>query len=121
MACGRARPDLRRAQPIFEVVGQATGMRLGALVFDAAPLPRGREVKIAWHITGAGPVQLSATNLDDGQVTVPTSGPDSHSSSSWHRPGDEWGSLWAFPSQGCWRITGDQANGQRVDHGDIAA
>lgn len=105
LSCAAGRPNVTRAQPIFEVAGQPAGAGLWALVFDPTPFYAGRQVKIAWHMTGTGPLSLSAMNLDTGQVVRPFNGPDVHSSSSWHRPGPEWGSTWVFPSQGCWRIT----------------
>jgi hypothetical protein len=33
-----------------------------------------------------------------------TFGPEAHAESSFHRPGDEWGTGFSFDSAGCWRI-----------------
>jgi hypothetical protein len=111
LSCSTGRPNFVRAAPLSEVRGQSPAAGLWALVFDNAPFTVGRPVKIAWHMTGTGPLRVSATNLDTGRVVGPFDGPDFHSSSSWHRPGDEWGSVWVFPSPGCWRVTAARATG----------
>jgi hypothetical protein len=111
ISCAPGQPNLARARGIFEVVGTGMSSQLWALVFADAPFRASEQVKIAWRMTGTGGLRLSATNLDTGQVVAPFHGPDFHSSSSWHRPGDEYGSVWVFPSQGCWRITASRATG----------
>ena len=98
------------AHGIFEVAGNATGGSLWALVFADAPFVAARQVKIAWRMTGVGPLMLSATNLNRAATVGPFNSPDAHSSSSWNRPGGEWGSVWVFPSAGCWRITATREN-----------
>jgi len=105
---GHANPVTVRA--LFEVEGRATVGSLWALVFADHPFAAVHQVKIAWHMTGTGPLHLSASNLDTGQVVAPWNGPEPHSSSSWHRPGDEWGTVWVFPAAGCWRITAARSN-----------
>jgi hypothetical protein len=105
IGCSAGHPNPVIVHGLFEVKGAATGATLWALVFADHPFVAARQVKIAWHMTGDGPPQMSATNLDTGQRVAPASGPGEHTSSSWHRPGGEWGSTWLFPSPGCWRIT----------------
>ena len=105
---GHANPVTVRA--LFEIEGRATVGSLWALVFADHPFVAAQQVKIAWHMTGTGSLRLSASNLDTGRVVAPWNGPEPHSSSSWHRPGDEWGTVWVFPSGGCWRITAARSN-----------
>jgi hypothetical protein len=38
-------------------------------------------------------------------------GPDWHLSSSFHRPGEEWGAGYRFASAGCWRLHAQRATG----------
>jgi hypothetical protein len=90
---------------LFEIRGRASSATLWALVFNDYPFVAGQEVKIAWRMTGVGPLSLAATNLATRQKAVPLRGAEPHISSTWHRPGDEWGSVWVFPAQGCWRLT----------------
>jgi hypothetical protein len=108
--CSAGHPDEVVAHGLIEIQGDAGPASLWALVFHDHPFVVGEQVKIAWHMTGTGPLRLSASNLDTGKVVAPWNGPDAHSSSSWHRPGDEWGSVWVFPSAGCWRITAARSN-----------
>jgi hypothetical protein len=96
---------------LFEIPGRASSATLWALAFADHPFVAAREVKIAWRMTGVGPLHLSATNLDTRQTVAPLYGAEPHTSSSWHRPGDEWGSVWVFPAQGCWRITAARSIG----------
>jgi hypothetical protein len=110
LACSAGHPDEVVAHGLIELKGDAGPASLWALVFHDHPFVVSEQVKIAWHMTGTGPLRLSASNLDTGKVVAPWNGPDAHSSSSWHRPGEEWGSVWVFPSAGCWRITAARSN-----------
>jgi hypothetical protein len=105
LACAAGDPNPVAAHALFEIEGHAVGGTLWALVFDDHPFTVAHQVKIAWRMSGSGPLRLSATNLDTHQTVPAWTGPDPHSSSSWHRPGDEWGSSWVFPTAGCWQIT----------------
>lgn len=69
-----------------------------------APITKSQEVKIVWRMTGAG----DAVG-DRGVTTRPTWGPEAHGGSSYHRPGDEWGTGWVFPSAGCWTVHATRA------------
>jgi hypothetical protein len=62
------------------------------------------EEKIVWRITGSGQPDFQAQN-DAGMVIHPIWGPDYHDSSTWNRPGEEWGTGFNFPQAGCWTIT----------------
>jgi len=55
-------------------------------------------------MTGSGVFSISATG-PAGAVIRPIWGPDLHGSSSWNRPGAEWGTCWVFPAAGCWTVT----------------
>jgi hypothetical protein len=62
----------------------------------------GRDTKVVWRVGGTGPVSFIAIAPDGTQhgpiELVP------HDGSNWARPGDEWGSKFAFGQTGCWRI-----------------
>jgi hypothetical protein len=67
-------------------------------------------VKIVWRMTGTGALHLSA--VSPAGRTVPVQwGPDWHLSSSFHRPGEEWGAGYRFASAGCWRLHAQRATG----------
>lgn len=69
-----------------------------------------QEIKVVWRMTGSGDLSINATG-PDGKVLKPEWGPESHGSSNWDRPGDEWGTGWVFPSAGCWTINATRTNG----------
>jgi hypothetical protein len=79
------------------------GVELWALIFGHYPIARATETKIVWRMTGAGNLQLHASGPDNQQL-APRWGPEAHASSNWHRPGDEWGAGFIFPTAGCWTI-----------------
>ena len=72
------------------------------LFFDQAKV--NEEEKIVWRITGGGELTIQAQNAE-GTILSPTWGPEYHDSSSWTRPGQEWGTGFTFPKAGCWVIT----------------
>lgn len=87
-----------------EIHGQAPpAVELWALLFGRYPIARATETKIVWRMTGAGNLRLNASGPDNQQL-APRWGPEAHASSSWHRPGDEWGAAFIFPTVGCWTI-----------------
>jgi hypothetical protein len=97
--------------PEIEGVGQ--GVTLWAL----GPTPRrGQEVKIVWRMTGAGDLWIRAVG-PGGTTLDPVWGPEPHYASTWHRPGDEWGTGWVFPITGCWIV---QASRSEVGAGQLA-
>ena len=99
------------ARPLFQVRGVGAGVSLWALVFNPHPFTVGTTVKIVWRMTGSGSLTVAATNLTTGRTTAPTDGPRQHGASSWHQPGDEWGTLWAFPTPGCWKLAATRTVG----------
>lgn len=97
-----------------EVLGTAAGGQLWALFFngewassDSAVLEGvvGKEVKIVFRMTGSGTFEIAAT-APDGTRVGPVWGPVFHPSSTWTRPGREWGTSFVFTQAGCWRIQG---------------
>ena len=95
-----------------EVFGTAAGGQLWALFFngewasrDSAVLAGvvGEEVKIVFRMTGLGTFDIAAT-APGGTRIGPAWGPVFHPSSTWTRPGREWGTSFVFTQTGCWRI-----------------
>jgi hypothetical protein len=63
----------------------------------------GEELKIVWRMTGTGPLRV-VFRAPDGHTQPLVFGPEPHGSSSYQRPGDEWGTGFRFPVRGCWSI-----------------
>ena len=79
------------------------GIELYALLFAKTPAIRaGDEVKLVWRITAGGAV-VGATSPHGTPAKI-TFGPESHLSSSFNRPGDEWGIGYIFDEPGCWHL-----------------
>jgi hypothetical protein len=89
-----------------ETRGTATGgAQLYGLVMPEAGLPLrvGEQIKIVWRMTGHGPLVATLTS-PSGAPTPLTFGPAAHLSSSYNRPGDEWGTGYLFTDPGCWHL-----------------
>jgi len=88
-----------------EVRGTGQEATLYGLIMATSQRPvfAGEEVKIVWRMTGAGPLRLSLSDAA-GTMEPLLWGPTSHGGSTYHRPGDEWGAGYRFPSPGCWRL-----------------
>jgi hypothetical protein len=86
-----------------EVRGTARDAELWGLLFSPVPFERKKEIKIVWRMTGEGPLKAVAT-LPDGTRAKLAWGPEEHGGSTWNRPGAEWGTGFAFPKAGCWKI-----------------
>lgn len=71
------------------------------LFFDTAQAQS--EKKIVWRLSDTGKPDFQAKN-ETGATTSPIWGPESHGSSNWERPGEEWGTGFNFPAPGCWTI-----------------
>jgi hypothetical protein len=102
-----------------EVFGTAVGGKLWALFFNgewsssaSAVLAGvvGKRVKIVFRMTGSGGFEIAAMGPDGTRVN-PVWGPVFHPSSTWTRPGLEWGTSFVFSQPGCWRI--------QAKHGDV--
>jgi hypothetical protein len=86
-----------------EFKGGSTSVTLYGLLFTRYPIPARHDAKIVWRLTGSGNIRFQGLG-PEGQHIVPEWGPEPHGSSSWHRPGDEWGTGFRFPVGGCWTI-----------------
>lgn len=87
----------------IEVRGTGRDAHLWALVQASFPIRASHTAKIVWRMTGHGPFHIAAENAR-GTLIHPTSGPEAHLGSSWNRPGAEWGTVFTFPSPGCWEV-----------------
>ncbi|MCK2221823.1 hypothetical protein MF672_049660 [Actinomadura sp. ATCC 31491] len=96
-----------------EVKGVGEGVELWGLLFAETPLRHGAEIKIVWRMTGDGPLREVRATLPDGTRAKLAWGPEEHGGSSWHRPGQEWGTGFVFPRRGCWKVelTRDRGRG----------
>ena len=88
-------------EAVIEVPAQ--GGQVAGLVFGDLPARVGDEVKIVWRVTGRGDLEV-ASRRPDGSRAELVFGPELHESSNFVRPGDEWGTGFAFDVPGCWRI-----------------
>jgi hypothetical protein len=105
-------PECHPASPIThfhsflpQVEGTARGVTLWGLLMFPHPLPArvGDQEKIVWRMTGTGVLTLAAIG-PGGMHHRLAWGPDPHLSSSWNRPGDEWGAGYVFTAPGCWDL-----------------
>jgi hypothetical protein len=63
----------------------------------------GVDVKVVWRMTGEG--DLNVRLIDpDGQRKALAWGPEVHGGSTYHRPGNEWGTGFVLDQPGCWEI-----------------
>lgn len=74
------------------------------------PIHVREQVKIVWRMTGSGPLSLTTTSPQGDPVALRW-GPEHHGGSTYHRPGDEWGAGYLFPSAGCWHLHAQRAAG----------
>ena len=104
-ACTSATPTVESETSPPEVRGIGIDASVYGLLFLSHPLPirDGEEVKIVWRMTGDGDLTVTyeAPNARPGVLTF---GPTPHASSSYNRPGDEWGTGFLFDEPGCWHI-----------------
>jgi len=63
----------------------------------------GDEVKIVWRMTGHGEFRMTVT-APDGTHKPLLFGPEPHPSSTYRRPGEEWGAGYHFTQPGCWNL-----------------
>lgn len=85
------------------------GIDASALFYVVPPWRSDQEVKVIWRVTGSGEGHFVAIDPEGGEHP-PTWGPNRHRSSSYNRPGDEWGTAFSLPTEGCWelRVTRDE-------------
>jgi hypothetical protein len=86
-----------------ELKGSTGSGELWAFVEQGLPVRAGHPWKIIWSISGSGPLRIAGSQQDGTQAQV-TFGPVEHISSTWHRPGSQWGSAMLFSKAGCWRL-----------------
>jgi len=89
-----------------EVQGTATGGTVWAWFMQTYPPQAGIEDKTIWRLDGPGTAYLPTFGLIGpanarGRLNW---GPAYHLSSTWNRPGDEYGTGLLFPVPGCWDV-----------------
>ena len=69
-------------------------------------------VKIAWHMTGRGPLELAEYDRRGRRIRLAW-GPVVHGAgaSNYARPGGEWGAGYRFRLAGCYRLTARRTEG----------
>ncbi len=95
-----------------EVEGSSSKVQLWGLIMAERPdrpVRVNEEVKIVWRITGAGEVALTSI-APDGRTQPLHWGPDQHLSSTYRRPGQEWGAGYLFTQPGCWDLHAVRGN-----------
>jgi hypothetical protein len=105
-------PGCRPPSPISrttgfpEIEGTSDQLRMWGLIMAQRPhepLQVNEDVKIVWRITGSGALHLDT--FDPAGRPHPLQwGPDPHLSSTYRRPGDEWGAGYRFTQPGCWTV-----------------
>jgi len=112
-ACGAAAETPARCQPskiqksqneFLEIQAdmKSDGEAWALLFFETA---RAREdEKIVWRITGESDTFEAQAQSED-RTTIQPIWKEYHGGSNWHRPGQEWGTGFNFPTPGCWTIT----------------
>ena len=102
-------PGCKPASPFSSMELQGTpgepGTSLYGLAFVSADegLAVGVDIKVAWRMTGEG--DLTVRLIDpDGLPKALEWGPEPHGGSTYHRPGDEWGTGFKLDRPGCWEI-----------------
>ena len=86
----------------------ASGEQLWALMMYMKVAQNGQpgyaQGKFVWRMTGHGDFHVLAIG-PHGEQLAPEEGPTAHLSSTWDtHPGDEWGTIMAFSSAGCWDL-----------------
>jgi hypothetical protein len=116
-SCPATLPHASEEPSLTEVRGQSgSPVSLFGLIFTKYPIPVRNDTKIVWRMTGGGLIHFVAIG-PDGRHLAPNWGPEFHLSSTWDRPGDEWGTSFRFPTAGCWTIR--VARGQAVAVADV--
>jgi hypothetical protein len=103
--CHPASPVSRFGSFLPQAEGTGRGVTLWGLLMFPHPLPArvGDQEKIVWRMTGVGLLTLTAIG-PNGAVHRPAWGPAPHTSSTWHKPGAEWGAGYVFTAPGCWDL-----------------
>ena len=104
------------AGEMWVLLFQGVWTRGGNATFTGAV---GRPFKIVWRMTGRGPLRVAFT-APTGRARPLAFGPEAHSASSYHRPGDEWGTGFVFDEPGCWHIRLQRTSGSGDVWFDVA-
>jgi len=111
---------LSAASGLPEVQGTADGSgSLWGLIFGSTPLRVGTQVKIVWRMTGSGALSVVPFG-PDGAPRQLAWGPGYHTSSNYHRPGEEWETGLNFDVAGCWRIRLTRTTGRASVYFEVA-
>ena len=105
-ACATPTPFGKNGAAPHEVHGKSAKGSLWGLALGPGHIPphAGDELKIVWRMTGKGPLHVTFTG-PDGKRHPLVFGPERHlGGSTYHRPGDEWGTGFRFATKGCWHI-----------------
>ncbi len=97
---------INRTAGFPEVQGTSDQVQMWGLIMAEGPdnpLRTNEQVKIVWRITGSGALHLVSIG-PDGRAHPLQWGPDPHLSSTYTRPGDEWGAGYRFTQSGCWTL-----------------
>jgi hypothetical protein len=103
------KPGCKPAPPFTSMELQGTPGESGTSLYGLAFLRAGEsfavgvEVKIVWRMTGTGDLDVRLID-PDGHRKALAWGPEPHGGSTYHRPGDEWGTGFEFDQPGCWEI-----------------
>ena len=84
-----------------EVAGEGDGAEMWALLWEEPPWGVNHDVKVVWRMAGSGEFTVQALG-PRGESVAPTQGPTPHAGSNWDRPGEEWGTFFSLPDDGCW-------------------
>lgn len=114
---------INRSHGFPEVEGTSDQIQMWGLIMADGPddpLPANEGVKIVLRITGSGPLRL--VTLDPGGREHRLEwGPEPHLTSSYTRPGDEWGAGYRFTKPGCWTLRATRGTSSASVWLDIAA
>ena len=91
-----------------------TAMAYGQLqVAHPTELTVGESIKFVLRMTGTGRLSANLTS-PDGMTRPLDWGPETHASSNYDRPGDEWGMGFSFDAPGCWALNLNRDGGDRA-------
>ncbi|CAN5453540.1 hypothetical protein BH10ACT2_BH10ACT2_03460 [soil metagenome] len=110
--CDSATPIVLADEGATEVQGVAKDATIYGLTLltHIPPIHSGDEVKIVWRMTGEGELAVTYES-PSGEPADLLFGPERHGSSSYGRPGLEWGTGFLFDEPGCWHIHLERAVG----------
>jgi hypothetical protein len=103
------KPGCKPASPFSSMELQGTPGEPGTSLYGLAFLQAGEsfavgvEVKVVWRMTGKGDLKVRLID-PAGRPKALAWGPEVHSGSTYHRPGDEWGTGFTLDQPGCWEI-----------------